>query len=69
MSKDKFKLETYLKLKEREKTDAELGLGRAIEALKAEEVQLQNLNNELLRMEQERIAKRQITQKSKWPVR
>ena len=25
MSKDKFKLETYLKLKEREKTDAELG--------------------------------------------
>ena len=59
MSKDKFKLETYLKLKEREKTDAELGLGRAIEALKAEESQLQNLNNELLRMEQERIAKRQ----------
>ena len=41
MSKDKFKLETYLKLKEREKTDAELGLGRAIEALKAEESQLQ----------------------------
>ena len=59
MPKDKFKLETYLKLKEREKTDAELGLGRAIEALKAEESQLQNLNNELLRMEQERIAKRQ----------
>ena len=59
MAKETFKLETYLKLKEREKKDAELGLGRAIESLKAEEQQLAHLNNELLRMEQERIAKRQ----------
>lgn len=59
MAKDKFKLETYLKLKEQEKKDAELGLARAMDALRAEEQQLQNLHNELLRMEQERIAKRQ----------
>ena len=43
-----FKFETH-EAKEREKTDAELGLDELFEALKAEEVQLQNLNNELLR--------------------
>lgn len=59
MAKETFKLETYLKLKEREKTDAELALSNAIENLRTQEQQLRALEDELLRMEQERVAKRQ----------
>ena len=59
MAKETFILETYLKLKEREKTDAELALSNAIENLRTQEQQLRALEDELLRMEQERVAKRQ----------